>query len=353
MKVDEVVGVACRDGFLDVAARGSVARGVVVDIVALTAVVGLHAGRDDIGYIGHACVRTIVESAEIPFLECVWSRDAREAVNDIHLRDAAAVVAQGEHLRGEAQTAVVAGYDAIGVDALVGDGQFVGGFVDDGNIAEGTAFYTLLHDIIFREGRGLERVGCRCPREAVAALAQSVDAESSHRERLNGVLRIIAPGQKAEHALVGGSGYVEAECRVEPVLHVGEVLVAQQFDNHGRDFGLADFVVFAVAHAAVGPRRVVEGADVAHYLTDYTLGEVACVQARAPVAEEASVVGRIDAEGADVCAVVLLAGVGMEGQSHVDRHFQSGAVGEHRRPSGQMVYPEGTALVVVGIVVGA
>ena len=128
--------------------------------------------------------------------------------------------------------------------------------------------------------------------------------------------------------------------RVQPVTHVGEVLVRQYFEQHGRYFRQARFAVGAVPDMAARPLGFVVPADIIHYFVHNGRSQIAGKNARLPVGKFFVVEMRhADAQRADDRIVEGEAGVGMEGHRHIQRDMQPVFLRNDRRAARQIVYP--------------
>ena len=203
-------------------------------------------------------------------------------------------------------------------------------------VVEGSVVHAGVDDIAVRLGGGLLRVGRRLPVELHAAAALEAGREGPRREWLDHVRGVVEFAQRFEDALVDGPAGRETEGRVEAVFHVGEVLVAQQFQDHRGDARGAGLAVAAVPEAAARPQRVEVLPQVLHDLALDVVAEHAADRAVAPVGERpfAFVAERVDGERAHGAVAGRHARVGVEGEREVDgnvlllaHHHGPGAAG--------------------------
>ena len=104
--------------------------------------------------------------------------------------------------------------------------------------------------------------------------------------------------------------------RMVNILHVAEILMGEQFQDHPGDSGGPGFAVRPVPQAPAAPGRVEASPDVIHYLALYKI----CVH---PVLPPAFPVGKlvasltkecVDGEGSYYRIIRRDSGIGMEGE---------------------------------------
>ena len=126
----------------------------------------------------------------------------------------------------------------------------------------------------------------------------------------------------------------------------------QQFEQHRRRRRNARFVVGAIPQSAPAPFGFVGGADVADDLTHHQIGQVTRqVAAGTPFEAAAVLLCEVDAQRADRLVVAAHAGVGVEGQRHVDGNVQTLFVGQPFGAAHERVDPVGARHVILLVVV--
>ena len=97
------------------------------------------------------------------------------------------------------------------------------------------------------------------PSEAEGVLLSLLDGKALHGQRLHHIVGIVHGSRVFQDGLVHGAGHGELEVGVVSHLHVGKVLMREQFQNHARNGRQAGFAVVAVPHASAGPLGAVAG----------------------------------------------------------------------------------------------
>ena len=79
--------------------------------------------------------------------------------------------------------------------------------------------------------------------------------------------------EEFDHTFIDRPAHAEAECGVEPVFHIAEILVREQFQNHCRHIVGAAFAVALVPQHSPRPLRVVASPEVLNYLALNHIGK--------------------------------------------------------------------------------
>ena len=304
-----------------VVAGGAEARVLVVHIERGAAEFVVLADVADFADVGYARVQTALEAGEAGALHPGGGGDAVEVVDDQHggvlgpVRDA-----HGKDLGREALAAGVEGFHLVAVDVARLDVERDGGLLSLHAGVEGAVIDARVDDVAVGRGRGLLGIGGGLPFQPRVAAVLEPDGEGLRRQRLHDVGGVVELAERLEDAFVDGPAYRETEGRVEAVFHVGEVLVAQQLQDHGRHAGGAGLAVAAVPEAAARPLGVVVEAQVLDDLGLDVVAEHAADDAVAAVLEFALAVvaQRVDGQRADGAVVGREPGVGVEGEGEVD-----------------------------------
>ena len=176
-------------------------------------------------------------------------------------------------------------------------------------------------------------------------------------ERLHDVRPSVLRRNVLEDTLIDGPAHEELEARVVAVAHVGEVLVGEQFEQHGRHVGHPCFVVGAVPQPAAAPLGFARAADVADHLRHHQVGQIArAVAVGAPFEAAVLVAREEDSERANRLVAVAHPRVGVERQRQVERNAQSGRVTQPLGAPHEGIDPQcarhEVVLVVVAVALG-
>ena len=229
-------------------------------------------------------VLVVVKAGTVGTVKPVGGAHAGEAVDHEHIAHAACHLAQAQRLARETAAAVVHGDNTVGMYLIIVDAHAVLRTTGGGDLLEGAVqSHTLTHD----EGRGIgivaQLVVGRIPREQVMAFVGLGDGKGVDGQRLHDIGAVVALGDELQHTFINGAAHVEAEHRVEAVLHVGKVLVREQFHQHSGHLGHACLVITLVPHAAARPVGLPLGSDVLDNLGREQVAETARQLARRAV----------------------------------------------------------------------
>ena len=267
--------------------------------------------------------------------------------------------ADGQRLGREALAAVVEGGDTETVHppAADGDGRrlpvsdFLHMLQPDA-VVEGAVVLAGVEDVAGRGGRGLVGILRVLPAQDGLPVLE-LDGEGLDRQRLDRVGTAVPGAQVLEDALVDGPGHREAEGRVQAVFHVGEILVREQFQEHGRDGGRPGLAVGAVPRLPPGPVGLELLPDVIHDLRLDVVGEKPSVQAGLAVREFVLVVRQqgVDAQRADDGVVLGDARVAVESEGKVEGNAPAARFRVHARAAGEVGHPLAASREIPRIVV--
>ena len=208
----------------------------------------------------------------------------------------------------------------------------------------------LLHEVVGRHCRRLERVGRGTPAEAVVGNAGFRDGKAARSKRLHHKFAAVAVSDEFEHTFVDGTRHGKSEFWIKAVFHVGEILMRQQLEQHGRHFRHTCFEIALVPHAAAGPVRFELRTHVVGYIAQHEVCEVARSHSRGTVAEH--VAGRaVYAERTYYAVVECGSGICVESETQIHGHAETLAFRQHRRTACKPVHPQAAAAVVVGVVI--
>ena len=206
-----------------------------------------------------------------------------------------------------------------------------GGIGHEGTGIEGTIAHPGVDDVAVGSGGRFERVGGGAPGEFHAVYPGKLASQVGHRQGLHHIVEPVLEGDEFQDALIHGPGHQKPEARVEPVAHVGQILVREQFEQHGGNFGHTGLEIGFVPHAPPAPLGGTGAVQVVGDLREHEVGEVARYLARYVVEVDLAVLaGEIDAQTAYGRVVGSGAGIGVEGEGQVDGYVQPRAVGEDR-----------------------
>ena len=216
---------------------------------------------------------------------------------------------------------------------------------------EGPVVGAGIHYVPRRCGRRLPAVAARFPAQLYRSpVFGKLSPERPYRQGLHHIRAAVELAQGLEYALVYGPAYREAERRVEGKLHVGEVLVAEQLEYHGRYTGGPAFAVAPVPQSPARPQGVVARAYVVHDLGLHIVAEQAAYY---PVASVGELPVGVASEGVygegSHCRVALGdSRVGMEREREVERYLL--LLTHHRGP--QTACREVVGVVVLPVACG-
>ena len=142
------------------------------------------------------------------------------------------------------------------------------------NQTERLIAYALIHEIAACIRTVAKLIDSRFPRQTVEMGSRFLDCKAVDRERLDNVVVLAVKCiQELNHTLVDGTADRKAECRVKTVAHIGQVLVREQLEQHGRHFRHACLIVGSIPHAAACPMAVVLRTHVVHNIGKHHIGQ--------------------------------------------------------------------------------
>ena len=294
---------------------GAMLGGIVVGIRRRTTEFVLAADKADVLPIRHAVVDFIVKTGQRVAYETVRRADPVESVDDQHRPFLVGNSAGRKDLGWETFAAPVQRRHFVTVyfAGLLVQPDTV--FRDRHPVVEAAVADPGVEHVSSCLGGRFQRVGDRLPVQFDAVPPRECDPEMVDRQRLYDAILLVLECQEPQDAFINRPADRKAETRVEAVTHVGEILVRQQFEQHGRHFRDVRFEIGFVPHAATRPFGFVQRLYIRYDLRLHQVGQVARQVAGGAVRVESVVFVRIiDAQRADDRVVHRRSGVGMECQ---------------------------------------
>ena len=108
---------------------------------------------------------------------------------------------------------------------------------------ERSVIHPCIDCITLRRCSRFQGVRSRSPAQLHFPIVIEQCGESLHRQRLDRIAYFVAARQVFEQTFVHGPTDGKAECGVEPVFHIGKVLVRKEFQKHCRHISCARFAI--------------------------------------------------------------------------------------------------------------
>ena len=190
------------------------------------------------------------------------SRGAVERIDDEHRPLALLGAISREDFGREAFASLVQGRHLEAIHQPFFALEGVGVALHERTVVPSSVSQSGIDDVGIRSGGRLLRVDDPLPSQAETVLPAFLDGESGDGQGLHGIVGIVHHRRVFQNGFIHRACHGELESGVVSHLHIGKVLVREEFENHARHGRQARLAIIAVPHPPARPLDAISGGDV-------------------------------------------------------------------------------------------